>query len=50
MPKMLQACAKAEPHCPAPVSVAMRFVPSSWFWKTCAKAEFVLCEPEGETP
>ncbi len=28
MPKNRHAIASAEPHCPAPVSVAIRFVPA----------------------
>ena len=29
IPKNAHAIASAEPHCPAPVSVAIRFVPAS---------------------
>jgi hypothetical protein len=29
IPKNLAAIASADPHCPAPVSVASRFVPAS---------------------
>src|SRR2546426_10790830 len=43
IPKNAHAMDRAEPHCPAPVSVAMRFVPDSLLWQTWASAEFGLC-------
>ena len=49
-PNRLQASASADPHCPAPVSVASRSTPASLFAYAWATALLGLCEPAGETP
>ena len=49
-PKAWQAKANAEPHCPAPVSVASFFTPARAFACACATAVLGLCDPGGETP
>ena len=49
-PNSEQAKASAEPHCPAPVSVASRSMPACLFAYACATAVLGLCEPAGETP
>ena len=49
-PKIWHAIAMAEPHCPAPVSVAMRRMPASLLKYACGTAVFGLWLPAGETP
>ena len=46
----LHAKANAEPHCPAPVSVASFLTPACAFSYACGTAVLDLCEPEGEPP
>ncbi len=45
----LHANASAVPHCPAPVSVVSRAMPSALLKNACGTAVFGLCEPAGET-
>ena len=47
-PKYSQAMARAQPHCPAPVSVVSALMPSSLLKKAWASAVLSLCEPTGE--
>src|SRR6188472_3126227 len=49
-PKKLQAIAIADPHWPAPVSVAIRVMPASLLKYACGTAVFGLCDPAGEPP
>ena len=49
-PKSWQARASADPHCPAPVSVALPIPARCWGNKACATAVFGLWDPAGETP
>ncbi len=49
-PNNRQAKASADPHWPAPVSVASFFTPARAFSKACGTEVFGLCEPAGETP
>ena len=49
-PNWAPAKDRAEPHWPAPVSVAMRVTPSCWLYQACGMAVFGLCEPAGEVP
>ena len=50
MPINWHANASADPHWPAPVSVASLRTPSSRLKYACGTAVFGLCEPVGETP
>src|SRR5436309_13347359 len=50
IPKNAHAIDTAEPHWPAPVAVATRFVPASLLKYACAIAVLGLCEPAGDTP
>ena len=48
--KSVHANATAEPHWPAPVSVASLAMPASAFSYACATAVLALCEPAGDVP
>ena len=50
MPNSAPAKASDEPHCPAPVSVAIFLMPACWLYQACGIAVFGLCEPAGDTP
>jgi hypothetical protein len=47
-PTRLAAYASAVPHCPAPVSVAMRSYPAFAAYQACARAVLTLWLPVGE--
>jgi hypothetical protein len=50
MPKKLHASARALPHWPAPVSVAMRVTPSCLLYQACGMEVLGLWLPAGLTP
>ena len=50
MSNVWQANARAQPHCPAPVSVVILVMPSAALKKACGTAVLGLCDPTGLTP